>query len=318
MLFLHSLLLGLLPRAPGPGWPGEGTRPLQVRQIALPLAAAAAADGAAAPVLAVPAPAQAPRARPAPAATTPATELPPAQRLDPPLNAPLAEPLAEPGGVRVPVYATRLPPAITLHYAMQRGRTSGQAELRWQTDGAHYELTLRGWLGGVPLPASTSVGRLDAQGIAPERQSESRRGRELRAVNFQRDSARITFSGPPLEYPLVPGAQDRLSWMLQIAGVLAADPSLAEAGRQVQLFVAGPRGDAAVWLFEVIGHETLDLPSGPVPGAVHLHREPSRPYDTQVDVWLDPARHHLPVRARLTVRPTGEPTEFVLERTAPP
>jgi hypothetical protein len=42
-------------------------------------------------------------------------------------------------------------------------------------------------------------------------------------------------------------------------------------------------------------------------------REPRRPYDTQAQVWLDPARHHLPVQALLRVRATGEGTELRLQ-----
>ena len=232
--------------------------------------------------------------------------------------APSPAPADDPGMPRVPVYATRLPPPMTLHYALRRVRASGQAELRWHTEGALYELAWRSALAGVPSSATTSVGRLDAHGLAPERQSESRRGRELRAVNFQRDSERISFSGAQREYALPAGAQDRLSWMLQIAAVLAADPALAQAGAQVRLFVAGPRGDAGVWIFEVTGRETLDLPGGAVADAVHLQRQPDRPYDTRVDLWLDPARHHLPVRARLQAPPAAEGSEFVLESISAP
>ena len=47
--------------------------------------------------------------------------------------------------------------------------------------------------------------------------------------------------------------------------------------------------------------------------AVHLLREPRQPYDTQAQVWLDPARHHLPVQALLRVRATGEGTELRLQ-----
>jgi hypothetical protein len=46
--------------------------------------------------------------------------------------------------------------------------------------------------------------------------------------------------------------------------------------------------------------------------ALRLTREPRRPYDTQVEVWMDPAQHHLPVRARLTVLPGGETLELSL------
>ena len=37
---------------------------------------------------------------------------------------------------------------------------------------------------------------------------------------IQREAGRITFSGPQVEYPLLPGAQDRISWLLQLAAVL--------------------------------------------------------------------------------------------------
>jgi hypothetical protein len=46
---------------------------------------------------------------------------------------------------------------------------------------------------------------------------------------------------------------------------------------------------------------------------LQLKREPSRPYDTRIEVWLDPARQHLPVRARFTVLPGGTPLELALQ-----
>ena len=36
--------------------------------------------------------------------------------------------------------------------------------------------------------------------------------------------------------------------------------------------------------------------------------------DTRADVWLDPARHHLPVRVWLRARATGEGADYLLER----
>jgi hypothetical protein len=51
---------------------------------------------------------------------------------------------------------------------------------------------------------------------------------------------------------------------------------------------------------------------------LHLVREPRRPYDTRVEVWLDAARHHLPVRVRLTPVPGGEPLEMRLDAASAP
>lgn len=227
-----------------------------------------------------------------------------------------AESDADPQPLEAPVYATRLPPAATLHYSLRRGTASGQAVLRWSPDGDRYALSLHGHLPKAPTVGWASQGTIDAHGIAPERYTESRLGRELRAANFQRDSGRITFSGPPLEHKLPPGAQDRLSWMLQLGAVLAADRALEAPGQNVQLFVVGSRGDAEVWTFTVQGRAQVDLPGTGQVDSVLLRREPRRTYDTLVEVWLDPARHHLPVRIQLTLR--GDSTQFVLEQLTLP
>lgn len=51
--------------------------------------------------------------------------------------------------------------------------------------------------------------------------------------------------------------------------------------------------------------------------ALHLRREPTRSYDTRVEVWLDPQRQHLPVRALFTTLPGGQPLEMELAASAP-
>jgi len=183
--------------------------------------------------------------------------------------------------------------------------------LRWRPVDGNYTLTL-----GFGAVGWASVGGLDADGVAPERHVETRRGREVRAANFRREAGpaggRITFSGPSVEFALLPGTQDRLSWMLQLPAVLEADTSLGQPGREVRLLVAGVRGDAGLWTFTVVDRGPAELPAGTVADAVHLRREPQRPYDTRVDVWLDPARHHLPVRVRLDHRGDGGGTDFLL------
>ena len=229
--------------------------------------------------------------------------------------------MAPPGGNEPPVYATRVPVPFTLTFDTRRGLAGGQATLRWQTGPAGYTLALQAQAFGQRLPGSSSLGGFDAAGLAPERHVESRRGRELRAANFQRQAGgngRITFSGPPVEYALVAGAQDRLSWIVQLAAVLAANPALTLPGAQVSMFVAGARGDGEVWVFAVSGSEAVDLPGGERVEALKLQREPRRPYDTGVQVWVDPARHHLPVRLHLAVRASGEGLEFLLRSSSAP
>jgi Protein of unknown function (DUF3108) len=324
VLAAHLLLLGRAPLRPGAEARAEAVRSLSVRQIVVPAPAAVPAAAAAA---------AGPRAVPQPAAAAPKPRAAARRadaRIDPDpapgagRDAQAAAPAAATpsaaadGGVDLPAYATRLPPAVTLRYSLLRGGASGQAELRWRPAEGRYTLTLDSGGGGLPRLGSASEGGLDATGIAPERYTESRRGRDQRAVNFQAASGRITFSQPSLQHDWLPGAQDRLSWMLQLPAVLEAEPALRETGSELRLYVAGTRGDAEVWAFDVLGRETLETPAGAVPGALHLRRLPRRPYDVQVDVWLDPARHHLPVRLRLLLQPAGSGTELSLEQHSTP
>jgi hypothetical protein len=79
---------------------------------------------------------------------------------------------------------------------------------------------------------------------------------------------------------------------------------------RLTLFVVGPRGDAEAWHFEVRGSGTLQQPDGTSAQALHLRREPTCPYDTRVELWLEPQRQHVFVRVRLTTVPDDRPTEL--------
>ena len=290
VLSLHLALLSRL-------WPlparagASGTAVLQIRTIAAP--PAAVAEAALPPAVA---PATAVRTR------VPAAAAPPA-----------AAAAARPSGEAPwPVYATRLPAAAELHYRVQRGDSVGSARLQWEPGDAGYLLRLDTQWPGQPPRGAASRGLIDGDGVAPLRHTELQRAREVRAANFQREAGRITFSGPQLAYELRPGAQDRLSWLIQLPAILQADAALARPGKSVQIFVVGTRGDAEPWRFELQGEEALDLPVGTVPQALHLRREPTRPYDTRVEVWLDPAREHLPVRVVFTTVPGGAPLQMEL------
>jgi len=232
-------------------------------------------------------------------------------------DAPAASPAGElrvprQGGGDTPVYPTRMPAAATLHYDLLRGVLAGQARLDWQPAAQGYEARVEGLLFGMPVVAWHSQGGFDSNGIAPERFTDRRRSRDLRAANFLREAGRITFSGPPVEFPLLPGSQDRLSWMVQLAAIVEADPALRTPGTRITMFVAGARGDADLWTFTVRAVEPVDVVGATLPATVALEREPRKPYDTQVHVWLDPARQHLPARLRLTTLPGRDAIEFVL------
>lgn len=316
VLAMHAGALRGLTAAPPPGPPSTAPSAFQVRQI-VSIAAADLAperpDSASSLTSSTGAPAPRPPAR-----DDEPRAVPPGASPQRPAPATASDSLAAPSppaaapGIPVPTYATQHAPAVTLVYEMQRGGRTGRAELRWRPGAGRYELELDVSNFGPQAPGSASVGNFDAAGLAPERHVDRRRGRDQRAVNFQREGGFISFSGPQVTHTLQPGAQDRLSWMLQLPAILQANPALSAPGAQVSLWVASARGESDVWNFTVQGSEVLELPSGRVESALRLLRRPQRPYDTQVEVWLDPARQHLPVQLLLALRPGGEPTELRL------
>jgi len=209
-----------------------------------------------------------------------------------------------------PVYRTRVPAPTKLVYRLSRGLIAGTGELDWRQDGGSYQLKLEAKLPLIgTLITQTSRGRLDANGLAPERHTDRRIRRSEQAASFQRAQGRVSFSGGAAEQALLPGMQDRLSVMVQLAAVAAAGAQPPPAGHTVRIAVVGARGDAAVWVLRFEGVQTVALPDGAV-SAWHYRREPDSPHDTRAEYWLDPARGHLPLRVRLTDG-SAEPLELL-------
>lgn len=222
-----------------------------------------------------------------------------------------------PGEGPPPVYRTRLPPSATLRYQVRRGFLRGTGEIRWQASGDNYRLTLEARIAGLTLLMQTSEGAIDANGLAPVRFLDRRARRPAQAANFRRDTDRITFSGPAVEWPLLPGSQDRLSWMIQLAGIAAAEPGLLVEGGRISMVVVGARGEAAVWTLRCAGREDVETAWGTV-HAVRLVREGQSAYDTHAEIWLDPARDHLPARATTRNGAGAAEYDLLLERVEPP
>ncbi|MBX3607187.1 MAG: DUF3108 domain-containing protein [Piscinibacter sp.] len=330
-LLLHAWLFDAWPPGPTKAGPATPAAPVQVRRIE-PAATTpppgdptpverAGPEPAPLPVPAVAAPRREPDRPPAPpepAVLQPVRAVGPAERVTevpasasapaddagespgPVAAAPseAAAPAEPPGGSPPPLYKTVWPPAATLDYALRRGALSGTGSLVWRPADGRYELQLDGSVLGLRVLTQVSRGQLDSYGLAPQRFTDQRARRPMQAANFRRDIGRISFSGPSHEYPLWPGVQDRLSWMLQLAAIVAADPVRFRAGERIELQVVGARGDSGRWVFDVLGEDLLQTPVGPVQ-TLHLRREPHGPHDAGSEVWLDPARHHLPARALL-------------------
>ena len=220
-----------------------------------------------------------------------------------PPSTPREKPAAATGGAKAtPV---RVPGPIHLRYkvnASVRGFSlHADGELQWQHDGADYDakLEIRGSF--FPTRTERSVGRITAQGVAPTRFSDRSRSEE--AAHFQREKGLITFSSNRPDVPMQPGAQDRLSVMLQLGALIAGDPARYPAGTSITMQTASTR-DAEPWVFTVEGEEELALPGGVIKG-IKLNRNPRREFDQKVELWIAPQMDYVPVRVRLT-NPNGD------------
>jgi hypothetical protein len=225
-------------------------------------------------------------------------------------------PLLAPGDEPPPLYRTQLPPSATLHYQVRRGFQRGTGLIRWAVAGDRYRLVLEAQVAGLTLLMQTSEGDVGANGLAPVRFLDRRARRSAQAANFRRDDGRITFSGTGVEWPLLAGSQDRLSWMIQLAGIAAAEPERLVEGGRITMVVIGARGDAGVWALTYAGRETIESVRGAV-HAVKLVRAGRSAYDTSAEIWLDPERSYLPVHATLRNNAGASEYDLLLERVEP-
>ena len=292
---VHALALPAAPVPPAPAVPTAEPLP-----VAPP-----------APARATPPPAQA--ARPAPRRADPPHDVAPETTPPTLARTTMPEPIAPARPIAQATARLIPPPPVHLRYRVRRGLLSGSGTLDWQPEAGGYRMTLEA---RVPMVGAilreTSTGSLDATGVVPRRHTEWRLRRSERAVSFVRDDGRprILFSAREGEAPLTPGAQDRLSWIAQLATRLAAPPAGDwHDGSQIAMDVAGVGGDVQRWVFTLLDR-TAD-------GLWHLRREPEEPNDTRAEVWVDPRLHHWPVRIRLA-ETHGEPLELELDGVDPP
>ena len=236
------------------------------------------------PVLLAAATAPAPAATPAPDATpSPASRTP-------------ASPPPAAKAVRKFVF----PPSTHLKYDV-KGEIKGfpyhvNGDLQWANDGKTYNarMEISHFLLGSRV--QTSTGRLGAHGLEPIRFGDKVRSEV--AAHFDYEKNKITFSANTPEVALLPGAQDQLSVMLQIASMLAADPKLFTTASTLSFQAVGPKS-AESWIFTIGASEKLGLPGGEV-SALRVWREPLGEYDSRVEIWFAPEMDYLPVRVRLT------------------
>ena len=190
---------------------------------------------------------------------------------------------------------------------------TASADLLWTQDGSSYNarLAITAFLLGSRI--QTSAGQVTAEGLAPQRFSDKVKTEV--AAHFERDKGIVSFSANTPDVPLQPGAQDRLSVLLQLGSLLAGSPQRYPAGSSISIQTIGPK-DADDWRFTVGEEQTLALPEGDHK-ARKLSRVPQREHDVQVDVWLAPDLAYLPVQLRLT-QDNGDFVQLQLKSVAMP
>ena len=306
VLVAHAVLLRASPgavQAPD----HAPARPFVTRTVAL---AAPPAAVAAQPTVAPPA--RPPAPKPQTVAARPVKRAPAAE-----LIAPAPTPATQSPAEIVAATATRetaaaptiaaiaLPGSMRLNYKVEvrKGSLSVQAngQLHWRHDADSYEARLEVSAPLLPSRSQHSVGRVTAEGLAPLRFSDKSRSEE--AAHFERDKGKVVFSSNRPEAPLLPGAQDRLSVLLQLSAMIAGSPGKFPPGTHTTIQTAGTR-DSEPWVFTVEGDEQLQLPGGKV-ATLKLIRNPRKEYDTKVELWLAPHMDYAPVRLRLT-QPNGD------------
>jgi hypothetical protein len=216
------------------------------------------------------------------------------------LVAAAAKPRAPATSVARPLPPAQPPASTRLDYAVT-GRIKGiaynaEGRLDWTLGDGRYSARMEMKVFLLGSRVQTSTGRVGPAGLSPERFAD--RSRSEKAAHFDAEQNRIRFSNNAPDAVLQPGAQDRLSLFLQIAGLLQARPQAYVGGQTIEMQVAGT-GDADTWRFEVGDEVMLSLPAGEVRARM-LRRLPRKEFDSTVEMWLAPELQHLPVRLRVT------------------
>lgn len=291
-----------LRRAPEPATPPAAPTP--------PAAAASAQRAPeAVPASEAPAvPAPPPAAVPAPAPSTP----------DPLAATSLAQ--LDGASPRKPGYFRVNPPpsaefAYDLTITSADGATigAGTSSLSWQLQDGRYALRLASQYGAGGARdharSISSAGGMDDMGIAPDTLQEQSDGSDPRRTRFDRGAGVVRREDAARTDPILNGAQDQASMLVQLAGIGAAHA--LRKGDEIVLHVSRAQ-DAGLLVLKVLGEVQLDSPMGPL-ATWHL----GQPDGGGLELWLAPAYHWMPVQIRTTGPDGVAATELVRAIAAP-
>jgi hypothetical protein len=192
--------------------------------------------------------------------------------------------------------------------------STGSGVLSWNIDGNSYNLSLEATALLIFNQTERSEGKLSSQGLAPERYSSVRTGRSEQATHFVPEQGKIKFSNNKPDEILLVGAQDRLSALIQLAGIIGGDVERYKIVNRIQMQVAG-LDSAEIWEFNLQGISDINLPAANMQ-ALKLTRQPRNEFDQRLEIWLSPQLGYLPIRIRQSSSTTPEQdfTDLVLRK----
>ncbi|MES2355222.1 MAG: DUF3108 domain-containing protein [Pseudomonadota bacterium] len=204
-----------------------------------------------------------------------------------------------------------LPNQLLIRFAVSwGGLKAGQADYKWERQGSRYNLeAFTKTTGLVGLFKSiwvlqTSAGQITENGLQPDTyvNQYSNRASESAEFNWADNSLTLLVdNAQPRTVPLLPGTQDLISVLFQLAFAPPVENELQLA------VVIGRKLDT--YRFITIGEETLHLPFG-VLRTLHVRR-PKADTDDGLDVWLAIERHYLPVKIIRSDRKDSRPVELI-------
>lgn len=201
------------------------------------------------------------------------------------------------------------PPSADLSYtikAKQKGLSlAGKANVEWRVTKDQYTMhadTRANLLGKIL--ETTSVGSIDAYGLAPIKATEKRFRKQQTTTTFDRTSKSISFSASDAQYAIKGGEQDRNSAIWQLATLARSQPQKFKYGAVIPMFIAGAK-EADPWKFKVLAKENINTELGKI-NALHVTKVIKRKSEDQkIDIWFAPGMNWYPVRIRFT-EPEGD------------
>ena len=205
------------------------------------------------------------------------------------------------------------PPDTRLVYELKgyyRGDMYGTGRVQWQREQSRYQVQIDLRMALLVRVALTSQGEVTEAGLLPNTYQEQAPWGERRVS--LRDGYVTLHNGTQVPHPHT--LQDTASQFVELSHRFATGREVLQVGRPVQVWLARPQA-FALWTYDVVEEETLELPElGPV-RAFHLRPRPiANPQGAiTAELWFAPSLQYLPVRVRIALG-SGNYADLMVER----